>query len=179
MKKLWLVGLAGLLGSCSQPAPVIKARIAGENVVFEAFQGGGWFSEPYLVPEVMDRVAVFSREGPVWVIERDFKCLPRGNSTFPLTYGRVPACYTALLPAKPLKPGTLYRIEGASAFEGNGVFRMTLSMDKIDTRTWEEAWDWPMENHPNTIYPVAEAPALPPDPENEITVDAVDNAGME
>jgi len=175
MKRLWLIGLAALLGSCTQPSALIKARIVGDSVVFEAFRGGGWFEKERQVSLLTDRFTVYSREGAVWVIERNPECLPPGRTTFPLTYGRLPACYIARLPAKPLKNNVVYAVEAGDTWDGRGDFRLVLTAEAVDYNG-QEMSNWPPETHPNKTYPKIYPPSDSSDPENSVETNAAGNA---
>ena len=163
MKRLWLLGPAGLLASCQPPVPGIDARNESGKIVFHLVQSGGWFSADREADRVIERFTVFSREGAVWVIDRDPKCLPPGNSSFPLTYGQVTTCFTERFPAKPLKDGTIYRVEASQMWDGEGAFRMGPTIRPLDTQTRNEINAWPAAAHPDRTYPAAPLPAIAPE----------------
>lgn len=176
MKRLVPIAALMLLGSCSPAGPVVRAQITGADVVFQAFEPGGWLSSSTKVaPMSVDRFAVFSREGAVWVIERtDPKCATgSGDSTFPITYGRVPACFSERLPAKPLKAGVVYRTDIGDDYRVLGYgypsmapFRLKLGIDTLSDDEQRQAWqDWPRETHPNATHPPPSANNAS-DPEN-------------
>jgi hypothetical protein len=159
-----LLGLAGLLGSCQPPVPGIVARNEGGKTVFHLVESGGWFSADEKAYRIIERFTVFSRDGAVWVIDRDPKCVPPGDSSFPLTYGQVTTCFTERFPAKPLKQGTIYRVEASDAWDGSGAFRMNPTIELLDAKERNEAEAWPAANHPRQTHPAAPLPAI--DPEN-------------
>lgn len=178
MKKLFPFAAVALLGSCSLPLPWIEAKIVGSEVVFEAFESANWpWQSPKPIPMSVDRFSVFSREGATWVIERskDAKCRAEPRpSTFPLTYGRIPACFVERLHASPLRIGVDYRVEYGADYGNSGEFRLGLTIDKARTEgdLANRADGWPMETHPNSVYPMDPGP---PDPENSIIVTGADD----
>ena len=78
-----------------------------------------------------------------WRIERkrDPRCLNYGSGgpspVFPLTYGKVPPCFTEVVRAQPLTPGMVYRIAaiGISPRDGaEGYFKTRTTVESLSDR---------------------------------------------
>lgn len=176
MKKWWLLALFVPLTSCTLAPPEIRARLIDGVVVFDAFRPSGWFGSLEPVDYRIDRFSVFSRDGAVWVIERDraAQCAwAPGGSDFPLTYGRPPKCFKERLADRPLQPGVIYQVATSEDWGSSGGFKIDgKSIANFDRGEDEELAGWPLENHPNSTYPqeyldmnLAEANAVETPPE--------------
>ena len=158
MKKLWLLGLALLAGSCSPAGPQIRAKIVDGAVVFEAYQRGMWpFVSNAPIAVRTERFAVSGRNGAVWVIERNSGEACRRAARppiFPLTYGRLPACFVVRVGPKPLVPGTVYRVATGFDARGDGIIRIALTVDNPShDDVVGEVSGWPRETDPDIAYP--------------------------
>lgn len=157
MRKRWLLALLVPLTSCTLAPPDIRARLANGVVVFDAVRPSGWFGSLEPVGHSIDRFSVFSRDGAVWVIERDraAECAGAPGSTdFPLTYGRLPKCFNERLAARPLQPGVIYQVATSEDRGSSGGFKIDgKSIANFDRGENAELTGWPLENHPNSTYP--------------------------
>ena len=175
MKKYALLALALLAGSCSLPTPDIRARMVDGAVVFEAFRPSVWpWSKDEVATVRTTRLSVFSKQGVVWLIERDSspRCAAQGipPPLFPLTYGKVPDCYVARVAAAPLVPGTYYRAEAGDFDYASGVFRLTLNVENPDEGAVGNALtDWPPASDPDVAYPPPENGAFAPPADTNVS----------
>lgn len=157
MEKRWLLALLVPLTSCTLAPPEIRARLVDGVVVFDAFASSGWFGSLEPVDHAIDRFSVFSRDGAVWVIERDRAAgcaWAPGRTDFPLTYGRLPKCFNERLAARPLQPGVIYQIATSEDRGSSGGFKIDgKSIANFDRGENAKLAGWPLENHPNSTYP--------------------------
>jgi hypothetical protein len=151
MRLLFAIAALALLGSCSPPWYEIVARRDGPATVFDARPQGEW---PFRKDDnnVRSAFLVVRDAGQiVWKIEarNTPSCDKQAQRIFPLTYGRVPRCYAATVPAQALRPGAVYTINGMGADYGSGdygygVFRYGETIANLDgdeatraTRSWK------------------------------------------
>lgn len=158
-----LVLTLGLSG-CSPPAARIHAETRGNDIVFTATMSSGPLPFMRHVVDLQpDLIRVDHGGKIVWRIERrrDRPCLNYGgggpSAVFPLTYGRVPACFTETVRPQHLIAGISYRIAavgGGRHDKGLGFFRTGLTVQTLDSEpagleNWGEV---------ETIYNVAATP---------------------
>lgn len=171
MKTLWLLGSALLITSCSPAGPEIRAKMVDGAIVFETYDAGMWpFASRMPTGAVTDRFAVYSRDGAVWLIERDPgpQCRASHASIFPLKYGQLPHCFIARVAPHVLVSGTLYRVETGHDVGGVGIIRVALTVENPDWDTLDNAvYDWPGATHPSNAYPPF-GTNMNADPENSV-----------
>jgi hypothetical protein len=109
-----------LVGSCSPPTYTILARMDGSNILLEAKDRSNWFTAPTDARSLV----VTDREGSGWSIHLADGCAAP-KSPFPITYGKLPACFIENAPPAPLKRGPLYHVHGIGQKQGDGYFRLT------------------------------------------------------
>lgn len=169
--------LAFALNGCSPPRAVIRTQVIGDDLVFTATISTGPFFH-HKVDLQSDLVRVDHEGRIVWRIERRHTpgCLNYGaggsSAVFPLTYGKVPPCFTQVVAPQPLTANTIYRIAavgGSRRDNGLGYFRTGLAVKDLDSEpsgvaSWgetESVYNVAASASPeNTIQP--EAPSTAP-----------------
>lgn len=109
-----------LFSGCSYGYDVI-AELHGRNIIFKTDARGGWFSpEP-----CVESLEITSGRTVVWRIERAAP-LEECRNDFPIQYGRAPAGFRQVSLPRPLKPNTVYEINGYGAAMYRGAFRYAV-----------------------------------------------------
>jgi hypothetical protein len=160
MKKLFALAALLTLTGCQPPTyDIVVKRIGGAIVISgqgdESWQFG-WKNDTINA----GMVSIYDREGHGWSIYMSGGpgCDPGSKTApFPLTYGKLPRCFSEKKPADPIQPGVAYKVEaGAALRAGQGAFRLepsgaitTLSATAMGVNGEE----WPPEANPSYLNP--------------------------
>jgi len=165
--RIWaLLGLILALDGCSPPRAAIRAKSQGSDLVFTATVPSPLPFMRRTVSLQPDLVRVDQRGQVVWRIERRRDRLCRNydaggpSPVFPLTYGKVPACFTEIVRPRPLATGMLYRVAavgGSRDDNGLGYFRKGATVENVATEPGASA-GW------SEIEPTYNVAAEPADP---------------
>lgn len=136
------------LGACSADYP-LKAFFKDGKLYFDGAKKDWFFGRTGFCPSYF---SVRAQSGEtVWRIETDLS--PSDCELFPVAYGIAPKGWEAVVPAKPLKSGQLYVVNGEGGDAYHGAFRYrerrVLSVENDAGLARElpaPPYNWPTEN---------------------------------
>ena len=137
---------------CSPPTYDILAQGDASRLIFAASGSGSWL---FRSNDDIEARSLEVRDGShiVWALERDpdrLDCRAEGRTPpFPLTYGSIPTCFVATVPAESLRQGVLYKITGSGFRHGQGYFRLQGAARNLEWNEVEsEVRQWPSLSKP-------------------------------
>ena len=160
------IALAPLLAlsGCSPGDARIRVDSRGSALVFTATRSTSALSFSRHAVDLQPDLVRIDHGGRIaWRIERsrEHRCIDPGGGArsrvFPLTYGKVPDCFTEVVRAQSLAAGTAYRIAavgGQQSDNGHGYFQLATTATNLDSEPRGLA-DW------GAVEPVFNVAAAP------------------